>query len=250
MIEIVLSRPFYAADHACCFETQIARGDARFGMMTVTQAWNSSDRSRGGDRVSVFECDDGAVRLSVLDPSGRGAAAEPLGDFVSEAMYELLRAGITPRTTLRCINQVLCDQRGTDAPAYAAAAIAVLDPRRRVVTFASAGHVEGFRFLPDGRHVHYSSTGPLLGVIDDAQHEHVTFDYACGDVLVMVTDGLLDARKMGAESERLGTAGICRLVHTHLVSFGGTCAGRILADVRTLTGGVLPDDAVALVAKL
>ncbi|HTJ27469.1 MAG TPA: PP2C family protein-serine/threonine phosphatase [Candidatus Limnocylindria bacterium] len=200
--------------------------------------------------MSVFEGDDGAARLTVLDPSGRGADAEPLGDFVSEALHELLRAGITPRTTLRCINQVLLEQRGSGAAAFAAAAIAVLDPRRRVVTFASAGHVEGFRFLPDGRHAHYSSTGPLLGVIDDAQHEHVTFDYACGDVLVLVTDGLLDARKAGAETERLGTAGICRIVHSHLASSGGTCAGRIVADVRKIAGGVLADDAVALVAKL
>jgi serine phosphatase RsbU (regulator of sigma subunit) len=246
----VLSRPLYASAHPCCLETRFARGDARFGMMSITQAWCSSDRSRGGDRTSVIEGDDGAVRLLVLDPSGRGAAAEPLGDFVSEAIHELLSAGITPRTTLSCANHVLFEQRGSGEASFAAAAIAVLDPRRRFVTFASAGRVEGFRFLPDGRHAHYSSTGPLLGVTDDAQYEHVTFDYTCGDVLVLVTDGLLDARKIGAETGRLGTAGICRIVHSHLASSGGTCAGRIFADVRKIAGDVLADDAVALVAKL
>jgi serine phosphatase RsbU (regulator of sigma subunit) len=246
----VLSRPLYAAAHTCCAETHITRGDARFGAATITQAWCSSDRSRGGDRLDVFEGGDGTAFLVVLDPSGRGAASEALGDFVSEAVHELLRAGITPRTALRCVNQVLLEQRGSDVAAFATAAIAVIDQRRRVVTFASAGHVEGFRFLSDGRHAHYSSTGPMLGVIEDAQYEHVTFEYACGDVLVLVTDGLLDARKAGLEAERLGTAGLCRIIHAHLASSGGTCAGRIVADVRNIAGGALADDAVALVAKL
>jgi sigma-B regulation protein RsbU (phosphoserine phosphatase) len=246
----VLTRPLYAASHTCCFELQVARSDGPFGATTITQAWCSSDRSRGGDRLDVFEGDDGAAHLVVLDPTGRGAGVEAFGDFVSEAIHELLRAGITPRSALRCVNQVLLDQRGTEPMAFAMAAIAVLDPRRRSVTFASAGHVEALRFMPNGRHVHYSSTGPMLGVIEDAQYEHVVFDYTFGDVLVLVTDGLLDARTTGGVSSRLGTAGLCRIIHTHLASSGGTCAGRIVADVRKAAGGVLADDAVALVAKL
>ncbi|HYZ15751.1 MAG TPA: PP2C family protein-serine/threonine phosphatase, partial [Candidatus Acidoferrum sp.] len=190
------------------------------------------------------------VYLVVLDPIGRGAKAEALGDFVSDALHELLRGGVAPRTALRCVNDALLGRHGGDEPSLATAGIAVLDPARRSVVFTSAGHVEGFRFMPDGRHAHCSSTGPMLGVLENAEYEHTTFDYVHGDSIVLVTDGLLHARARGKRAAPLGTAGLCRIIHTHLASSGQTCAGRILADVRRHAGGVLADDAVALVAKL
>jgi serine phosphatase RsbU (regulator of sigma subunit) len=245
----VLSRPLFAAAHTCCFEASLDRSEAPHRAVTVTQAWSSSDRSRGGDRLDTFEDDDGAVYLVVLDPVGRGAKAEALGDFVSDAIHELLRQGDPPRTALRCVNDVLLDKRGGDQPSLATAAIAVLDRGRRTVAFASAGHVEGFRFLPDGRHAHYSSTGPMLGVLQNAEYALSSFSYLPGESFVLVTDGLLDVRPQGKRAF-LGTAGLCRIIHGHLASSGETCAGRIVADVRRHAGGALADDAVALVAKL
>lgn len=246
----MLSRPPYAAAHNCCFEASLDRSEAPHSAVTITQAWSSSDRSRGGDRLEIFEGDDGAVYLVVLDPVGRGAKAEALGDFVSDAIHELLRQGIAPRTALRCVNDALFDKRGGDEPSLATAAIAVLDRWRRTVTFASAGHVEGFRFLPDGRHGHYSSTGPMLGVLQNAEYALSSFTYLPGESFVLVTDGLLDARPRDNRRVFLGTAGLCRIIHGHLASSGETCAGRIVADVRRHAGGMLADDAVALVAKL
>lgn len=246
----MLSRPLNAAAHPCCFEAALTRSEALNGTVTVTQASCSSDRSRGGDRLDIFEDDRGAVHLIVLDPLGRGAKAEALGDFVSDAIHELLRQGVAPGATLRCVNEVLLDRRGGDEPLLATAGIAVLDPALRSVVFTSAGHVEGFRFMADGRHAHCSSTGPMLGVLENAVYEHTSFDYVHGDSIVLVTDGLLAARAPGRRPVFLGTAGLCRIIHGHLASSGHTCAGRIVADVRRHAGGVLADDAVALVAKL
>lgn len=246
----MLSRPLHSPAHTCCFEAAFCRNEASRGALTVTQARCFGDRGRGGDRLDIFEADDGKVYLVVLEPLGRGAKAEALGDFISESIYELLRQGIAPRTTLRCVNDALLDGRGSEEPTLATAAIAMLDPREHSVAFASAGHVAGFRFIPDGRHAHYTSTGPMLGVLKDARYEHASFDYSRGESIVLVTDGLLDARPAGGAPSYLGTAGLCRIIHSHLASWGETCAGRIIADVRRRAGGELADDAVALVARL
>jgi serine phosphatase RsbU (regulator of sigma subunit) len=76
---------------------------------------------------------------------------------------------------------------------------AVLDPRRREMQYASAGHLFPYRVSPEGRVDSLESVSYPLGVRDAIDIVPRAARLSPGDLVVLFSDGLVEAR--GEDSE-------------------------------------------------
>jgi serine phosphatase RsbU (regulator of sigma subunit) len=93
------------------------------------------------------------------------------------------------------------------------------------VQIGVAGHPPPLAVRADGTIDEMPPTGPLLGVVPDAVFEHRTWELRPGDVLVLYTDGMIEAR--GAD----GQYGLARLRRTAADLAGGSA--------RSMTDGLV-----------
>ena len=143
----------------------------------------------GGDFYDVFRTAAGWMAV-IGDVAGRGAAAASL---TAMGRYTLRTAGSlvgTPTMGLARLNENL---RARGDTSLCTAAVALLREDSDEASLVSAGHplpylVRGGSIEAVGR------TGPLLGAFDQGHWLPASVRLERGDVLVMYTDGVLDAR--------------------------------------------------------
>ena len=121
---------------------------------------------------------------------------------------------------------------------------AVLDPERRTVTFANAGHLRPV--IIDASGVHTIKTKPELplGIREGSYSEHEV-QLAVGSQLFLYSDGVIEAR--GRSSEEYGEARLLRHVGTSSASVES-----LLEDVLAHAKGhpVVDDITIVMVEAL
>lgn len=191
----------------------------------------------GGDFYDAFSTAAGWMAV-MGDVVGRGAAAASL---TAMARYTLRTAGSlvgTPTMGLARLNENL---RERGEMALCTACVVLLREEANEASLVSAGHplpylVRGGEVRPVGR------IGPILGAFEHGHWLAATLEVEPGDVLVLYTDGVLDAR--GAES-RFGEE---RLEATLA---GAGSADDVVERIRTALrefAGPEPDDDIAVLA--
>jgi sigma-B regulation protein RsbU (phosphoserine phosphatase) len=123
----------------------------------------------------------------------------------------------------------------------------VFDPRRRLVTCASAGHHAAVRLTPNQLpQLALTSTGRVLGLLpaDDIGCETLPFEP--GETLVLFTDGVSEA--FGPTGELFGEE---RLLAHLRAAPGGTARETtlgVLEAVRRHAAGTRPSDDITIVS--
>jgi serine phosphatase RsbU (regulator of sigma subunit) len=113
------------------------------------------------------------------------------------------------------------------------------------VVWADGGHPPAFVRHADGRMELLGPTGPLLGAIATAEYEERACDLGEGDLVVLYTDGVTEARRGNKffGEERLRES---------LTEDGSpqNVADRVLGDVRRFVRGDIRDDVAVLSVML
>lgn len=133
-----------------------------------------------GDGCAVSAASDGAAAM-VVDGLGHG----PLAFEASEAATKVFAGSPehTPRIALETVHDALRATRG------AAAAVAHIDVRRRIVTYAGVGNIAGAILSASGDR-RMVSHGGIVG--HDARRIHeFTYPWPDDAVLVMASDGIV-----------------------------------------------------------
>jgi sigma-B regulation protein RsbU (phosphoserine phosphatase) len=194
----------------------------------------------GGDWYDFIPMDKGRWGLVLADVSGKGTAAALLMSATRGILRSLAEAACTPGEVLTKLNRLLVE----DFPAgrFVTMVYGVLDPVRRTLTFANAGHprpllMTGFsaQFLDVERGI------PLgLGPSDFSEAE---VELPIGSRLVFYSDGITEAAD-AADKEY----GLVRL-QEHF-SRADSSVESLLDDVRSFADGSgLRDDASVIVVK-
>jgi serine phosphatase RsbU (regulator of sigma subunit) len=124
---------------------------------------------------------------------GRGPCAATLNAQVRFATRALARAGLEPTAIAERINDNVVADVGDQR--FCTAVFAALDIGETLVAeLVSAGHPSPMVLRADGTVATISTSGPLLGVLTSATYESTRVEIARGDTLVVLTDGLLEAR--------------------------------------------------------
>ena len=194
----------------------------------------------GGDWYDFIPMDKGSWGLVLADVSGKGTAAALLMSATRGMLRSLVAAACTPAEVLTKLNRLLVE----DFPAgrFVTMVYAVLDPVKRTLTFANAGHLRPLlitgtsaRFLDVERGI------PLgLGLGDFSE---VEVELPEASRLVFYSDGITEAENQTDEEY-----GLARL-QEHFLQTDASAEG-LLQDVRSFAqGSGLRDDASVILVQ-
>jgi serine phosphatase RsbU (regulator of sigma subunit) len=151
----------------------------------------------GGDFYSYVALGENRVAVAIGDISGKGVGAALLMALTASAMEAAAREVEKPA-------QVLVELNGQLAPRLranhmnAALLHAVIDLNERRLTVANAGMIVPL-VLREGQVLYVESYGLPLGSLVDARYEDVSQSLEPGDTIVLVSDGVVEARNLAGE---------------------------------------------------
>ncbi len=195
----------------------------------------------GGDWYDFVPMHDGRWGLVLADVSGKGTAAALLMAATRGVLRSLAEESCTPAEVLRRLNQLLVD----DLPParFVTMVYAVIDPKKRTLTLASAGHLQPL--LIQGQEAQFLDTeaGLPLGV-GPGEFSESEIELTPGSRLIFYSDGITEA--VNGDDEEYGETRLKQ----HLLQ-PGTSVESLLEDVRSFANGFgLHDDATVITVEL
>ncbi len=213
---------------------------------TCTTRHASDGRFRGGDVFAHHVFADGSLAVMIGDAASKG----PLGVLHSEMLRAVflrsVQAGLGPGAVVDQLNTIRFNVPAcTDTAFFASVVVAVIDSTKNLLTYASAGHEVALLF--SGRaHAHLAPTGPVIGLFPECRFPEKTSTFGHGDMLVLGTDGVSEARSLVKPNAQFGTYGIVRAIAQN----GDDSAGAAVAAMSAcdaFCGHYFRDDATLAV---
>ena len=232
--------------------TTTAQSD--LGGLMVSSHYESllDEAAVGGDFFDVFPLADGQVALAVGDASGKGVKAALRAMQVKEllrAAFSLV-AGGTPGGVVSELNRYLSgsDRKHDLDSGFVTLALAVFDPAARSGVFVCAGCEPLLVVRADGTTQILEASGTPLSVYPDAVYEAHPFSLVAGDTLLLLTDGITEARAGKQFLEYEGIVALAtRAAGEPTLAAMGTA---IVEGARRFAGGQFRDDVCLLLARL
>lgn len=194
----------------------------------------------GGDWYDFIPMDKGRWGLVLADVSGKGTAAALLMSATRGILRSLAEAACTPGEVLTKLNHLLVE----DFPAgrFVTMVYGVLDPLKRTLTFANAGHLQPLLMTDTSAQFLDVERGIPLG-LGPGDFSEVEVKLPEGSRLVFYSDGITEAQNQTDEEY-----GLLRLQEYFLRT--DASAESLLDDVRSFANGsVLRDDASVILVK-
>jgi serine phosphatase RsbU (regulator of sigma subunit) len=201
----------------------------------------------GGDYFDYIPMRD-ALAVAIGDVSGHGLGPALLMAAVRAYLRALLRTCDDVAEIVSLLNSSLAE----DAPdGYFATLLLVrLDAQTRSVVYVSAGHVPGYVLSAAGDvKAVLNSTGLPLAVLPDGEFPAVESQpLAAGDLLLLVTDGILEA--CDSANNQFGIERVLEAVRLRRSQTASKIVDGLFADVRGFcTTKAQLDDMTAVVIK-
>ena len=206
----------------------------QIGGVRTTVAYRPSEGvAAGGDFYDAFPLPQGRAGFVLGDVAGHGREALSHTAFMRYTLRAYLEAGLEPRVALRVGERVMGRQLGGS---FATVIVAVHDPDRGTLTYASAGHPAPI-LVGEEPHESVPAAGcPAIGWGLPTGLRQTTIPLAAGSRALLYTDGLEEAPTR--DGGRLG--------RERLTEIAAECdsAAEILERL-TSVAVELPDDMVA-----
>lgn len=192
-----------------------------------------------GDFYRLLPHAPGRIGIVIGDTCGQGARAAAYLARVQPSLDELAQSKASPAELLSELNRVAA--RSLPMDSFITAAAFDFDAKAGVLTIANAGHVPAIVRGASGLvSVVGSASGPPLGIEPEGEYEDERYELRRGDVVVMMTDGLLEAIEkdlLSMESVRAWLSqapGEASSVHRLLLRKLDECVARRFIDDVTL----------------
>lgn len=195
-----------------------------------------------GDNFSMLEMKDGKKAMVLSDGMGAGEEACRESTLVVEMLEELLDAGFPKETALQMLNTALV--MGREEVRFSTVDMCVFDLYQGTCELLKAGAPTTF-IKRENRVDMIQAESLPVGVVPRLVTDGMTFSLEPGDIVVMVTDGILDALPSG-EQERWMQKIIGETKESNLHEF----AHRILEKVLVCSGEAPLDDMTVLAAGI
>jgi hypothetical protein len=184
----------------------------------------------GGDFYDVFPSETNGFAVLIGDVSGKGIPAALLMGVIHGAVRtaEWQSSAIDHEEESRRLNRLLCEHAGGNQ--FASMFWCVYDQPLRSLRYVNAGHCPPFLISKrDGKLVttRLDKGGLVLGLFPDAPYEAATVEVSSGDLLVMYSDGLVEATNRGGEE--YGEDRLTELLHRH----ADETAAQLRESIRT-----------------
>ena len=168
-------------------------------------AFSESADEVGGDYYDTLRTNEHQVSLIVADVSGKGTTAAFHMSQMKGIFHRLAQDRIRPDEFMCRANQALvyCLERGS----FISATFFVVDTRDKKIHYARAGHCPLLYFsAAEDKAVYFKDKGIALGMVKNRSYSNFIeaneFQYRPGDIMVLYTDGITEAKN--AKGEEFG----------------------------------------------
>ncbi|MCA1596292.1 MAG: SpoIIE family protein phosphatase [Chloroflexi bacterium] len=183
-------------------ETFLPQEPLRDPGLEVGRVFDPALEAVGGDYYDFVPVGGGMAGVVLGDVSGKGIRAATytaMGKYVLRA-YAHEDSG--PSRTLERVNSLLASQM--DPGTFITLFYGLIDLSQMKLRYGSAGHPDGLLYRSATEEfIHLTSTGMMVGAVPGEVYDEATVDLRQQDILVLYTDGVLEARR---ENELFGMA--------------------------------------------
>jgi sigma-B regulation protein RsbU (phosphoserine phosphatase) len=193
-------------------------------------------RDVGGDYFDFIDSVSERVGVLVADVSGKGLPAALIMVTFRAYFHATVINELAMRVVLSRVNRLI--HEATEGERFITAFYGLIDPETRRMLYIIAGHNPPLLLHADGTSQMLQHSGLPLGVFKDSRYSESVVDFKPGDILVLYTDGVTEARNGFDESfglERLESvvraAGdrraheICKAITTSVREFSSEVGG-------------------------
>jgi sigma-B regulation protein RsbU (phosphoserine phosphatase) len=165
-------------------------------------AFSESADEVGGDYYDTLRTSEHQVSLIVADVSGKGTTAAFHMSQMKGIFHSLAQDCIKPDEFMCRANQALvyCLERGS----FISATFFIIDTREKKVHYARAGHCPLLYYSAATEKAEYfKDKGIALGMVKNRSYSNFIeaneFQYRPGDIMVLYTDGITEAKNRKSE---------------------------------------------------
>ncbi|MGE4195286.1 MAG: SpoIIE family protein phosphatase [Pseudodesulfovibrio sp.] len=204
----------------------------------------------GGDYYDFLKiCGGGRPRLAVIigDVSGHGVPSALVMASARGQLQTLASMDIPPEERVNAVNRVLSrDLDGTGR--FLTMFYLQLEQGTPQVHWVRAGHDPAFRYNPERDEFgELLGEGIPLGVMEEYAYASQAAELADGEILVMATDGVWEARN--AEGEMFGKKRILAIIRESAHKSAGDIRQAVMDAVEGFQGNGQEDDIAVVVVK-
>jgi serine phosphatase RsbU (regulator of sigma subunit) len=201
-------------------------------------AFNQPTHYLGGDFYDFLRLPSGEWAGVLADVSGKGISAALLSSLLQGALHMECRSGAGPEQALTRVNQFLYERTAVDR--FVTLFLFALDAEGRG-RFINAGHNPPYLFRAvTGEIERLELGGLILGAFDFASYVAHPLELQRGDLLVVYSDGVTEARD--PQGEMFGEQRLQALIAAEAPAGGQALEQGILKAIKEFTRGMAQSD--------
>lgn len=169
-------------------------------------------REVAGDYYDFISLDSNHLGLVIADVTDKGAAAALFMVFTNSIIRASVNSNLSPVESILNANRVICS-KSTNAM-FVSLVYVFLNTQTGKVSLVNAGHNPPIHYdhTQDTLKLFYP-TGMVLGIDNDASFKMHELDLKQGDLILLYTDGLIDA--INEQGNDFGLARVKEIVYQH-----------------------------------
>ena len=196
-----------------------------------------------GDQYSTMELSNGQYLLALSDGMGSGVSAYNESKATIELLEEFIGSGFEKNTAIRMINSVLILK--SEEESFSTMDMAIVDMHSGITEFIKIGAATTFIKRKDYVELVGSHSLPV-GILNKVDIEVQKKQLKGGDMIIMVSDGILDVEKDQFNQEST-FINLIEEVETNNPQY---MADALLEKARNLICGDISDDMTIVVARI
>lgn len=193
-IEVEIKRYEYFLEEAYCYFEFIQKKKFKF----ASSAQFSAKEDVSGDVYSYLELENGTYLMALADGMGSGKLAQRESEMTIELLEKFLEAGFGSEVVIRLINSALVLK--SDVECSSTIDVIMIDEYTGIATFYKAGASSSF-ILREGEVITVKASSLPIGILSEVDLISFKKQLRDGDILIMVTDGMLEDRDMVSDRE-------------------------------------------------
>ena len=198
----------------------------------------------GGDYFDFLLDAKGGVNIVVADVTGHGLGPGLIMAMTRSVLRAELRRLGSLSEALSATNAVMWDDL-VATEAFITVFAARYEPQTRCLQYVNAGHQPALLHRADGSAGELNSDGMPFGILPSPGYEESTRQLAPGDVVLMFSDGVVEATS--PDGVPYGTGGLQALLAQGTRSASDLLT-RVLSDLDDFQGSGVQDDDITVVA--
>ena len=169
---------------------QTYSAEDKFGLSVGSSKITKDGNKISGDSNLQVRLDDGKYLLAISDGMGSGKSAKKSSKFVINTLNNFLEKGFEEKDVLDLINSELNLNKNDEM--YASVDMSILDLYTGNISMIKNGACNTYIKTKNFVKI-FSSRQMPVGIIENVELYRDTFDLSEGDIILMCSDGLLDA---------------------------------------------------------